>query len=177
VGSLRLRGGLPPWAFPHATSLRWVRYLCPVLQRLLFSAYEDHLAAAIGACGRALDALAPLYAAASDPLLASPANLVAPPPPLPLAGDEDSGGGGGGGGEEGAARAQRHLFAHAAAAGAVQATKLTQPLAAALSVAASTLRAGGGDGETFRSALRAQRRLLRMHEGVAHLVRASGEDE
>ena len=176
-GALWLRGGLPVWAFPRATSLRWARYLCPVLQSLLFSAYEDYIEVAVGACERTLDALAPLFEAASDPLRASVADLAVPPPAAaaaaPALAGEGEDGEKGGGSDEGAARLQRRLFAHAAATGAVQAVRLTQPLAAALGVAASTVRAGGGNGETQRAAVRVQRRLLRMHDSVAHLVRAA----
>jgi hypothetical protein len=184
--ALQLRGGLPVWAFPRATSLRWARYLCPVLQGLLFSAYEDYLESAVGACDRVLDALAPLFAAASDPLRVAVADLAVPAALAQAGGDEgDAGGastgegegegeGDSGGGEGGHARSRRwRLLAHAAAVGAVQAVRLTQPLASALGVAASTVRAGGGSGETQRFALRVQRRMLRLHEGVMHLVRAS----
>ena len=162
-----LRGGLPVWAFPRSTSLRWARYLCPVLRSLLFSAYEDYLEVAVGACEHAFDALEPLFAVAGDPLRCSAADLAAPPEDVAAA-SEGGGGGGGGGGDD--PRRLRRLLAHAAATGAVLAVKITQPLVSALGSAAAAARRGGG--AMHRAASRAQRRLQQLHDSVAHLSTA-----
>ena len=162
---LRLIGGLPVWAFPHSTSLRWCRYLSPVLEGLLCSAYEDYVLAALSATARALDALRPLFAFAGDRTACAPGDLVAPVPLLVADGDEP---------ELLRRRRQQQLLAHAAALGAVEAARLVRPLVAALSTAAAAAAAGEAV-QTQRAALRLARRLQAMLASVAPLVGRAGQ--
>jgi hypothetical protein len=130
-----VRGGLPAWSWPAYPRAPWLRHVCPVLESLLSSCYEDWLLVALATTRAVLAALAPMLQLASAQCTAE--DLAPPPPPPPEgAAGEDGGGGGGGGEGAAAAAADERAMRHAAATGAASFAKLAAPLHAALSSAA-----------------------------------------
>ena len=153
-----LRRGFPPWsaAYPRCP---WLRYVCPVLEALLCSCYEDWLEVGLGACSALLTATAPMLDCAAA---CSAEDLR-----LPEAGEgggegaagEEEGGGGAGGLGAAAAQRQRTLR-HLAAHGALEFARLAGPLVAALASAAqcpspATQRTAGAVCTGLRKALHA----------------------
>ena len=133
-----LARGLPAWSWPAYPRAPWLRHVCPVLESLLSSCYEDWLLAALATTRAVLAALAPMLQLASAQCTAED---LAPPPPLPpegAAGEEAGGGGDGAGAPSAAAAAaaDERAMRHAAATGAASFAKLAAPLHAALSSAA-----------------------------------------
>jgi hypothetical protein len=123
--------GLPLWSWPGYPRAPWLRHLCPVLESLLSSCYEDWLVVALTTTRAMLAALAPMLQLASARCTAED---LAPPP-------EEGGGGGGGAEAEAAAAAapdddDERTMRHAAATGAVAFARFTAPLLPALSCAA-----------------------------------------
>ena len=154
-----LRRGLPTWSWPAYPRAPWVRHLCPVLESLLCSCYEDWLLAALAAARAMLAALAPMLQLASA--ACAPEDLAAAPPR-----GEGAGGGGegeGAGGVEavaaaGAEEADQRAMRHAAALGAVAFARHAGPVLHALACAAqcptaSTQRAAGQLGADLRAVL------------------------
>lgn len=58
--------GLPKW--PNVIDLDWLVELCPLLNILLQSDYEDYLLAALATVGSVMSALNPLFHASREPL-------------------------------------------------------------------------------------------------------------
>jgi hypothetical protein len=126
--------GLPAWSWPAYPRAPWLRHLCPVLESLLSSCYEDWVLAALTTTRATLAALAPMLQLASAQCTAED---LAPPPPQPAPAPEGEGGGGsGGGGREAVAVMEERAMRHAAATGAASFARLAAPLLAALSSAA-----------------------------------------
>ena len=63
--SVALRRGFPPWG-PACPRCPWLRYVCPVLQALLCSCYEDWLEVGLAACSALLAAVAPMLEVAAQ---------------------------------------------------------------------------------------------------------------
>jgi hypothetical protein len=152
-----LARGLPEWSWPGYPRAPWLRHLCPVLESLLSSCYEDWLIAALAATRAALAALAPMLQLASAQCTAE--DLAPPPPPPPPHPGEGEGDAGGEAAAAAAEAAEQRAMRHAAAAGAVSFARLAAPLLAALSGAAQcpspgTQRAAAALAADLRGVLR-----------------------
>jgi hypothetical protein len=160
----QLVGGIPVWRWPTYADVEWSAYLCPVLESLLYTCYEDYIVVALAAVGHALEAVTPLFEAArgcSDADLAD-ASLW---PGGDAAADSD---GEGGSGEAGSGRcADDRSRAHTAATQAVQFVRNAFPLLPALASVASY----GGRVEKLAH-LRAAR-LQQLNHSVEHLLLTS----
>jgi len=169
--SSSLQSGFPTWSYPADTSLRWARYAAPVVEGLLYSAYEDYLIVAIRTSELLISALSPLFESAADNSLCSPSDLD---PVVDLEGagpiDDESEA------DESAEEAkqsqqEKRIFAHTLAVGVVEAVRITIPLIAALgSAAAMAPPSNGALTSTQTNAGRTARRLQLMHTSVAHIT-------
>lgn len=169
--SSSLQSGFPTWSYPAGTSLRWARYAVPVVEGLLYSAYEDYLIAAIRTSELLISALSPLFESAADNSLCSPSDLD-PVVDLEGAGPVDESEA-----EESAAeeakqsQLEKRIFAHTLAVGVVEAVRITIPLIAALGSAATMAPPSNGALiSTQTNAGRTARRLQLMHTSVAHIT-------
>ena len=64
--SVPLQHGLPQWSWPHYPRAPWLRYVCPVLESLLCSCYEDWLESALCMTHAMLEAMNGMFALAKD---------------------------------------------------------------------------------------------------------------
>ena len=190
--AVALRRGFPPWG-PACPRCPWLRYVCPVLQALLCSCYEDWLEVGLRACSALLAAVAPMLECAAQ---CSAEDLRDPEEgagggeggeeaggqkegaaaeealegEAAAAEEEEGGGEGGGRGRaRGAAAAaaeelERRTLRHLAAHGALEFTRLAGPLVAALTSAAQCPSPA-----TQRTAAAACVGLRRALLAVAHL--------
>jgi len=120
-----LRHGLPAWSWPAYPRAPWARLLCPVLEALLCSCYEDWLEVGTAAASALLGALAPLVELAQDCRAED----------LEEEWEEEEGGER----EEEEQHQHQHqqrAMRHAAASGAVDFARAAGPLVAALTCAA-----------------------------------------
>jgi hypothetical protein len=178
--SSSLHSGFPSWSYPTATSLRWARYAIPVVEGLLYSAYEDYLIVAIRTSELLISALHPLFESAADYSLCNASDLdpvveeeedeeeassSIPTGPVDESGEEETNS------TKKQLQLEKRLFAHALAVGVVEAVRITIPLISALgSAAAMSPPSNGALVSTQANAGKTARRLQIMHASVAHIT-------
>jgi hypothetical protein len=181
-----LHNGFPTWSYPEAISLRWARYATPVVEGLLFSAYEDYLIVAIKTSELLISALGPLFESAADATLCTISdldpvddievkeeeteneashqkrNLEEAIEGLDLADNND---------ESKQAHYERRKFAHTLAVGVVEAVRITIPLLSALgSAGAMSSPSNGALSSTQKNAGKVARKLQTLHASVVHIT-------
>lgn len=178
---VRLHGGIPCW-WPSTrgpSPVAWSRLLCPVLESLLYSCYEDYLLVGCECMRKLIEATQPVFETAA----ALEVDDLAPPRPLDETGlegedghaeDEDEGTEAeaeGKAGEEARQQLQLQrreaLLRHRTALDAVDLVRQTFPLLTALASAA------GNPGAVYKLATQRARRLAEMHHTVRHLTQAA----
>jgi hypothetical protein len=175
---VELRGGVPVWDGSNYTSLRWARYLVPVLESLLYSCYEDYVLVSLATLKSVLEALEPLFVAAAD---CDEDDLQHRDDDDDDAEEEDAETGAGEHKDAGDAAESKddggisaadiawelRAASYAAAWGAVEAVRLTSPLVAALGSSAQN------PGPSAKTAGSRARTLAEMHASVRHLTNAA----
>jgi hypothetical protein len=150
-------GGLPTWSYPTFPSVDWMEYLCPVLETLLYTCYEDYLTVALRVAGHMIEAVDGLFDIASKYCIEADLNETEAPSEIAIADSFD-------------VQEQRDAIGGACLRSAsrqcVKAMHLMQPLIPAMADAAQF---GGRVAKLTQTRLT---RLQEMQSGVNGLVRA-----